>query len=187
MTRARAQHPVRPATVLQIRLTKTGLAATLAEMIFAVMLTDACAGPSGGASTSPNSTRAAKPASSPPVANAGGVQSSCTGKQARTIGSYSLILALQTDHGVWQLDVEVFSYKGPGTYTATPDASILGVDFINAERSSSWTSSPSDPLSLTVDATEEGGATSASLSLRNHVPALTTETVRGNWSCRTSP
>ena len=170
------------------------------------MLTDACAGSSGGVGTSPNSTRAAKLASSPeswpedltltgevkahattPVANAGGVQSSCTGKEARAIGSYSLILALQTDHGVWQMDANVFSYKGPGTYAATQDASILRVAFINAERSSSWTSSPSDPLSLTVDATEEGGTISASLSLHNHVPASTIETVRGNWSCRTSP
>jgi len=85
------------------------------------------------------------------------------------------------------MDANVFSYKGPGTYAATQDASILRVAFINAERSSSWTSSPSDPLSLTVDATEEGGTISASLSLHNHVPASTIETVRGNWSCRTSP
>jgi hypothetical protein len=121
-----------------------------------------------------------------PVPNAGGVLSSCAGKLARSAGSYTLTLALQTDHGVWQLDVTVFSYKGPGTYTATTGATVLRVNLVDANRTASWTSAPSDPLSLSVDDTEEAGTITASLSLHSSVPATTTETVRGNWTCRTS-
>jgi hypothetical protein len=122
------------------------------------------------------------------VADKGAVRSACTGKTSRAVGKYSVTLTISTDQGVWQFDVLVDPYQGPGTYTKTGDnpnsARALIVD---PARTTGLHSGPDDTVVFTVDPTEEAGTVSATMSVPYSPAASTTpETINGTWSCRTS-
>lgn len=114
--------------------------------------------------------------------DSGGTTSSCSGKFSTTSG-YSLILSLPTDHGIFQLFATVHAYSGPGTYTSGPSGRI-SAGIINPERTSSWTTAPDDPVTFTVNPSQESGTIDAAFSLHNHDTAATKEMVKGMWSCR---
>jgi len=122
------------------------------------------------------------------VANQGPVASSCTGKTSEAVGKYSLTLTIGTNNGVWQFNVFVDPYQGPGTYTISagnprsPRALI-----VDPARTTGWHSGPDDAVVFTVDPTAEAGTVSATMSVP-YSPAASTnpETISGTWSCRTS-
>lgn len=125
------------------------------------------------------------------VPNSGGIRSSCTGKYGKTIGLYQLTLAINTDHGVWQLWVIVDSYSGPGTYTVdttrTDKARPLHGGIVDPTRTRDWTAGPGDSFTFTVDPGGETGTINATFSQpQPPVATSTPETVSGSWSCRSS-
>jgi len=121
------------------------------------------------------------------VANKGAVRSACTGKTSRAVGKYSLTLAFSTDHGVWQFDVLVDLYQGPGTYTIVGNPNSARALIVDPARTAGSHSGPDDTMVFTVDSTEEAGTVSATMSVP-YLPATSTtpETINGAWSCRTS-
>lgn len=117
------------------------------------------------------------------VPDRGGTTSSYSGKFSAS--GYSLILSLPTDHGVFQLFATVHTYSGPGTYTSRPSESgRISAGIINPERNSSWTTAPDDPVTFSVNPSQECGTIDAAFSLHNHDTAATKEMVKGMWSCR---